>query len=387
MVSRADRGVFAEWWWTVDKYLLFSLLALMIIGVVLSLAGSPPVAERIGLDSFHFTERHVAFLIPTIAIMLATSLLSPRDARRAALIVFVLSIILMFATLFIGQEVKGARRWINLAGFSLQPSEFMKPAFVLLCAWLFTEHERRSEIPGNIFAILLLTIVVALLVAQPDLGQTTLVVLAWSSVFFMAGLSWYWIVALAGLAGGGAVAAYTVFPHFAGRINRFLDPATGDTFQVDTALQSILGGGIFGRGPGEGIAKRILPDSHTDFIFAVAAEEYGTLFCIGLMLIFAFIVVRGLSHSLKNEDPFIRLGSAGLIVMFGVQSVINMSVNLNLIPAKGMTLPFISYGGSSMLALAFQMGLVLALTRRRFEPIRLTAGLGRYATEARAGAS
>ncbi len=387
MVSRADRGVFAEWWWTVDKYLLFSLLALMVIGVVLSLAGSPPVAERIGLDSFHFTERHVAFLIPTIAIMLATSMLSPRDARRAALIVFVLSIILMFATLFIGQEVKGARRWINLAGFSLQPSEFMKPAFVLLCAWLFTEHERRSDIPGNIFAILLLTIVVALLVAQPDLGQTTLIVLAWSSVFFMAGLSWYWIAALAGLAGGGAVAAYTVFPHFAGRINRFLDPATGDTFQVDTALQSILGGGLFGRGPGEGIAKRILPDSHTDFIFAVAAEEYGTLFCIGLMLIFAFIVVRGLSHSLKNEDPFIRLGSAGLVVMFGVQSVINMSVNLNLIPAKGMTLPFISYGGSSMLALAFQMGLVLALTRRRFEPIRLTAGLGRYGTEARAGAS
>ncbi len=384
MVSRADRGVIAEWWWTVDKYLLFSLLALMFIGVILSLAGSPPVAERIGLDSFHFTERHVAFLIPTIAIMLGTSMLSPRDARRAALIVFVVSIVLMFVTLFIGQEVKGARRWINLAGFSLQPSEFMKPAFVILCAWLFTEHERRSDIPGNIFAILLLTIVVALLVAQPDLGQTMLVVIAWSSVFFMAGLSWYWIVALAGLGAGGAIAAYSVFPHVAGRINRFLDPATGDTFQVDTALQSILGGGIFGRGPGEGIAKKILPDSHTDFIFAVAAEEYGILFCIGLMLIFAFIVVRGLSHSLKNEDPFIRLGAAGLIVMFGVQSVINMSVNLNLIPAKGMTLPFISYGGSSMLALAFQMGLVLALTRRRFEPIRLTAGLGRYGAAARA---
>ncbi len=388
MVSRADRGVIAEWWWTVDKYLLFSLLALMFIGVILSLAGSPPVAERIGLDSFHFTERHVAFLIPTIAIMVLTSMLSPRDARRAAPIVFIIAIVLMFLTLFIGQEVKGARRWINVLGFSLQPSEFMKPAFVILSAWLFTEHERRSDIPGNIFAILLLTIVVALLVAQPDLGQTMLVVIAWSSLFFMAGLSWYWIVALAGLGAGGVVAAYTVFPHFAGRINRFLDPATGDTFQVDTALQSILGGGIFGRGPGEGIAKKILPDSHTDFIFAVAAEEYGVLFCIGLMLIFAFIVVRGLSHSMKNEDPFIRLGAAGLLVMFGVQSVINMSVNLNLMPAKGMTLPFISYGGSSMLALAFQMGLVLALTRRRFEPIRLTAGFGRYGGgEAKAGAA
>ncbi|SHF22263.1 cell division protein FtsW [Kaistia soli DSM 19436] len=387
MVSRADRGIFAEWWWTVDKYLLFSMLALMIMGVVLSLAGSPPVAERIGLDSFHFTTRHVLFLIPTVAIMLATSMLSPQKARRAALIVFAIAIVLMFVTLFIGQEVKGARRWINIVGFSLQPSEFMKPAFVILSAWLFTENSRRSDIPGNIFAILLLTIVVALLVAQPDLGQTMLVVIAWSAVFFMAGLSWYWIAALAGLGAGGVLAAYTVFPHFAGRINRFLDPGTGDTFQVDTAMQSILGGGWFGRGPGEGVVKRILPDSHTDFIFAVAAEEYGILLCIGLVLVFAFIVVRGLSHSLKNEDPFIRLGSAGLIVMFGVQSVINMSVNLNLVPAKGMTLPFISYGGSSMLALAFQMGLVLALTRRRFEPIRLTAGFGRYGNPAKAGAA
>lgn len=386
MVSRADRGVFAEWWWTVDKYLLFPMLTLMIAGVVLSLAGSPPVAERIGLDSFHFTERHVLFLIPTIFILIATSLLSPRDARRAALIVFVIAIVLMFLTLFIGQEVKGARRWINIAGFSLQPSEFMKPAFVVLSAWLFTERERRSDIPGNIFAILLLTIVVALLVAQPDLGQTTLVVIVWSCVFFMAGLSWIWIGALGLLAAAGGVAAYTVFPHFAGRINRFLDPAVGDTFQVDTAMQSILGGGWFGRGPGEGIVKRILPDSHTDFIFAVAVEEYGIVLCILLALIFAFIVLRGLSHSLRNEDAFIRLATAGLVVMFGVQAAINMAVNLNLMPAKGMTLPFISYGGSSMMALAFQMGLVLALTRRRFEPIRLTAGF-RYGGEPKPGAA
>jgi cell division protein FtsW len=294
--------------------------------------------------------------------------------RRVALIVFVVAIALMFATLFIGQEVKGARRWINVIGFSLQPSEFMKPAFVVLCAWLFTENTRRSDIPGNIFGVLLLGIVVALLVAQPDLGQTMLVVASWSVVFFMAGLSWIWIVALAILAVGGAVAAYTVFPHVAGRVNRFLDPGTGDTFQVDTALESIRNGGLFGRGPGEGLVKRILPDSHTDFIFAVGAEEFGVIFCILLVMVFAFVVIRGLSHSLKNEDAFVRIASAGLIVLFGIQSCINMAVNLNLMPAKGMTLPFVSYGGSSMLALAFQMGLVLALTRRRFEPIRLTAG-------------
>jgi cell division protein FtsW len=378
MVSRADRGVLAEWWWTVDKYLLFGMIALMIGGAVLSLAGSPPVAERIGLDSFHFVKRHVLFLIPALAIMIATSLLTPRNVRRTVLIVFAVSVVLMFVTLFIGQEVKGARRWINLLGFSLQPSEFMKPAFVVLSAWLFTEHSRRNDIPGNVFAILLLMIVVTLLVAQPDLGQTMLVVIAWSAIFFMAGLSWIYIGGLAGLAGIGIVAAYTVFPHFAGRINRFLDPATGDTFQVDTALESVIQGGWFGRGPGEGVVKRILPDSHTDFIFAVAAEEFGIILCICLVSVFAFIVVRGLSHSLKNQDSFVRLASAGLIVLFGVQSVINMCVNLNLMPAKGMTLPFISYGGSSMLAVAFQMGLVLALTRKRFEPVSLSPGFGRF---------
>ena len=378
MVSRADRSVFAEWWWTVDKYLLFGLIALMIGGVVLSLAGSPPVAERIGLDSFHFVKRHVFFMVPTIGVLIATSFLSPRNVRRTALIVFVISVALMFATLFVGQEVKGARRWINILGFSLQPSEFVKPAFLVLSAWLFTENSRRNDIPGNIFAMLLLAIVAALLVAQPDLGQTMLVVIAWSAVFFMAGLSWFWIAGLAGLAAVGIAAAYTVFPHFAGRINRFLDPGVGDTFQVDTALNSVMHGGWLGQGPGEGVVKRILPDSHTDFIFAVAAEEFGIILCMGLVLMFGFVVVRGLSHSLKNEDAFVRLASGGLLVLFGVQSVINMAVNLNLMPAKGMTLPFISYGGSSMLALAFQMGLVLALTRRRFEPARLTSGFRRF---------
>jgi len=372
MVSRADRSVFSEWWWTVDKLLLAGLFALMFAGVVLSLAGSPPVAERIGLDSFHFVKRHIVYLVPTIGILIAVSFLTPRQVRRAALVIFVVSLLLMFLTLFIGQEVKGARRWFVIAGFSIQPSEFLKPAFVVLSAWLFTESSRQSEIPGNIFAVLLLAIVVSLLVAQPDLGQTMLVVIVWSAVFFLAGLSWIWIGALAGAAVGGIVLAYSAFPHFAGRINRFLDPSTGDTYQVDTALESVLRGGWFGRGPGEGIVKRVLPDSHTDFIFAVAAEEFGILVCMVLVLLFGFVVVRGLSHSLKNEDSFVRLAAAGLVLLFGVQSVINMAVNLNLMPAKGMTLPFVSYGGSSMLALALQMGFVLALTRRRPESGRLT---------------
>jgi cell division protein FtsW len=371
MVSRADRSAFAEWWWTVDKYLLAGLLALMFGGVVLSLAGSPAVAERLGYDSFHFVKRHVAFFLPAVLVMIGTSFLSPRHVRRAALIVFVVSIVLMLLTLFVGVEVKGARRWITILGLSVQPSEFMKPAFVVVVAWLFAENSRRSDIPGNVFALILLAIVVALLVAEPDFGQTMLITIAWGALFFMAGVPWLWIAVLGTAALGGVFAAYATLPHVAGRIDRFISPQSGDTFQIDRALESILHGGWLGRGPGEGIVKRVLPDAHTDFIFAVAAEEFGIIICIGLVLVFALVVFRGLGNSLKNEDPFLRLSAAGLVVLFGVQSVINMAVNLNLIPAKGMTLPFISYGGSSMLAIAFEMGLLLALTRRRSEPLRI----------------
>ena len=370
MVSRADRSEFAEWWWTVDRLLLAGVFTLMIGGVVLSLAGSPAVAERLGYDSYHFVNRHIAFFLPALGVMIATSFLTPRQARRVALIVLCISLVLMLAVLFVGVENNGSRRWLNIVGLSIQPSEFMKPAFVVICAWLFAENSRRTDIPGNVFALILLAIVIALLVAEPDFGQTMLIAVAWGALFFMAGLPWLWIAGL-GVAGvGGIAAAYTMLPHVAGRIDRFLEPHTGDTFQVDTAMSSIMSGGWLGRGPGEGTVKRILPDAHTDFIFAVAAEEFGIILCICLVIVFALVVIRGLSNSLKSEEPFTRLAAAGLIVLFGVQAVINMAVNLSLLPAKGMTLPFISYGGSSMIAVAFGMGMILALTRRRPEAQR-----------------
>jgi cell division protein FtsW len=376
MVSRADRSRVAEWWWTVDKYLLGGLVVLMLVGIVLSFAGSPAVAERLGYDSFHFVKRHVAFFFPALAVMIATSFLTPQSARRTSLIVLVVMIVLMLATLFLGVDVKGARRWIAFGELSLQPSEFMKPAFVVTVAWLFAENQRRKDIHGDIFAVILLAIAAALLIAEPDFGQTMLILISWSALFFMAGMSWFWIVGMVAIGLGGIFAAYTMLPHVAARIDRFVSPASGDTFQVDKALDSILRGGWFGQGPGEGMVKRVLPDAHTDFIFAVAAEEFGIIVCLLLVAIFALIVFRGLSRSVKSEDPFVRLASAGLVVLFGVQSVINMSVNLNLIPAKGMTLPFISYGGSSMIAVGFGMGLLLAFTRRRPEPRRQAKPLG-----------
>ncbi|MCW5714239.1 MAG: putative lipid II flippase FtsW [Bauldia sp.] len=365
MVSRAERSAFSEWWWTVDKVLLVALVVLLVGGVLLSLAGSPPVAERLGYDTFHFVKRHLFFFLPTIALMIATSFLTPRLARRLALIMFVGMVGMMMLTLVIGVEVNGSRRWIDVAGFSLQPSEYMKPAFVVLCAWLFTETSRNREINGNLFALLLLAMVCALLIAQPDFGQTILIVIAWGSVFFLAGMPWFWIALIGGAGAGGVLLAYTTIPHVASRIDRFLDPSTGDTYQVDRAIEAFVNGGWLGVGPGEGTVKRVLPDSHTDYIFAVAAEEFGLILAILLVSVFAFVVIRGLLRTMRTEDAFARIASAGLLILFGIQSIINMAVNINLMPSKGMTLPFISYGGSSMFAIAISMGLVLALTRRR----------------------
>ncbi|PRD45194.1 putative lipid II flippase FtsW [Phyllobacterium phragmitis] len=366
MVSRVDRGPAANWWWTIDRYFLAACLVLMGLGILLSFAASPAVAERIGLDSFHFVERQIVFMLPALFVMIAVSFLAPREIRRFALILLIFSVLAMVAALFFGIEVKGARRWISLMGISIQPSEFMKPAFVVICAWLFAEHERRPDIPGNLFAMLLFALVSALLVAQPDLGQTMLTAATWGAMFFMAGVPWFWIVILGAGAVVGGFSAYTFFPHVAGRIDRFMT-GEGDTFQVDAGREAIIRGGWFGQGPGEGTIKRIIPDSHTDFIFSVAAEEYGIILCLLIMLIFAFIVVRGLSIALKERDEFTRLAVSGIVILFGFQSIINMAVNLHLMPAKGMTLPFISYGGSSLIAVAISMGILLALTRRRPE--------------------
>lgn len=366
MVSRAERGLVADWFWTIDRVFLIAFVLLMALGFMLSFAASPAVAERIGLDSFYFVKRHAVFLLPTLAVMIGVSFLTPRQVRRAALVIFGIATLMMVLALFIGVEVKGSRRWIALAGISIQPSEFMKPAFVILCAWLFSEHSRRPEIPGNLFAIILFVIISALLLAQPDLGQTVLVAAIWGGMFFMAGMPWFWIILFGVVGVGGILGAYTAFPHVQGRIDRFLT-GEGDTYQVDTAREAIIRGDWFGRGPGEGTIKRILPDSHTDFIFAVAAEEFGIIFCMALVVIFAFIVLRGLTHASRERDDFTRLAISGLVLLIGLQSLINISVNLELAPAKGMTLPLISYGGSSMIAVAISVGFLLALTRRRPE--------------------
>lgn len=364
-LARTNRSHIAQWWWTVDKWVLFGLFCLMLIGGVLALAASPAVAMRIHLPPFHFVYRQMIFFIPAIATIVGVSLLNVRQVRRLAAIIFLISFTLMVMTLFFGPEVKGAHRWLQIGPLAIQPSEFVKPSFIVLVAWMFAEAQRVPGFPGTIIALTLYAMVVGTLAAQPDFGQLMLVTMVFGAIFFMTGLSWRWIGSLAAIAVVGALAAYTLSPHVTSRVDRFLNPDSGDTFQIDTALDAFHTGGFFGRGPGEGEVKRILPDAHTDFIFAVAAEEYGVIAGLTIIGMFSFIVLRVLRRAIDETDIFVQFASCGLVALFGLQALINMAVNVNLIPAKGMTLPFISYGGSSMVALALTMGMLLALTRRR----------------------
>jgi cell division protein FtsW len=367
-IARADTSLLGRWWWTVDRWTLAALSCLIGFGVVLAMAATPAVATRIGLDPFFFVRRQFELFIPAIAIMVMISMLSPRYVRMLALAGFVISVSLLAATFVVGTEIKGARRWIHLPGLSIQPSEFVKPTFAVVAAWLFATQRKHERFPGDLIAIGLFFIVVSLLLLQPDVGMTIVITSVWFSQFFLAGLRMLWVLMLGGGGIASLFAAYFVFPHVASRVDRFLDPQAGDTYQINTALEAFLNGGLFGVGPGEGTVKSVLPDAHTDFIFAVAGEEFGLIACLIVVALFGFIVLRGFARALQESNLFILLAVAGLMTQFGLQALVNMGSTLNLIPTKGMTLPFISYGGSSLLSLAIGIGFVLALTRKRFGP-------------------
>jgi cell division protein FtsW len=364
--SRTDSSLLGRWWWTVDRWTLAALAVLMGFGVVLVQAASPAVAERIGLDNFHFVQRHLVMLLPSAAIMVAVSLLPPRGIRRLAVLVFLAALLLVALTPVVGMEIKGARRWIHVPGLSIQPSEFLKPAFVVVAAWLFTMQKTTDGFPGGAVSIALYLLVVTLLMMQPDLGMTFVISAVWFGQFFLAGLPIV-LVGILGITGLlGLVGAYFMFPHVSSRIDRFLDPGSGDNYQVARSMEAFMNGGMFGTGPGQGTVKMSLPDAHADFIFSVAGEEFGLLWCLALVALFAFVVLRGFRRAMRDDSLFILLAVGGLLMQFGLQAMINMGSALHLMPTKGMTLPFISYGGSSMLALGFGMGMVLALTRKRF---------------------
>ena len=364
-LSRSDTSVLGRWWWTVDRWTLLAVGTLIGFGYVMMLAASPAVAERIHQSRDVFILKQVVFLALAGLIVVGVSLLSPKGIRRLALLGCLAALALTAATLVMGVEIKGARRWISVPGMTVQPSEFLKPYFAVVAAWLLSEGQRVRYFPGMLLAGGVFALIAALLKSQPDMGMLAVIAAVFFTQLFIGGLN----LMLVGIAAGGLVAAgvgaYTLFPHVRSRITRFLDPASGDSYQVNTALEAFGNGGLLGRGPGEGRVKDVLPDAHADFVFAVVGEEFGMVICLVVLALFGFIVLRGLLRLLAEQDLFIVLASCGLVTSFGLQAFVNMASSLHLIPTKGMTLPFVSYGGSSVLAVALGIGMLLALTRRR----------------------
>lgn len=363
-LSRADNSLLGRWWWSVDRLTLSAIGLLIGFGYIMVLASSPSVAERIGDARNALIVKQVVFLALAGAIVTAVSLLSPRDVKRLAIVGCILALLLTAATLVVGVEIKGARRWIALPGIALQPSEFLKPCFAVVTAWLIAEG-RRLRLPGTLAAGAIFVLIVLVLKAQPDIGMTAVITAVFFAQLFVNGLNLFFVVVGVAAICAGAVGAYVFFPHVQLRVHEFLHPIGSNTYQVMTALEAFGNGGLFGRGPGEGRVKDILPDAHADFVFAVAGEEFGMLVCLVIVGIFAFIVLRGLLRLLKEQDLFNLLACSGILVGFGLQAFVNMASSLELIPTKGMTLPFVSYGGSSVLAVSLGVGMLLALTRRR----------------------
>lgn len=364
LFDRTNRSVLAQWWWTVDRGMLAAILALITFGIALVVSASPAVAVRIGLEHTHFIVRHVLVVIPGLGILFAVSMLNHRNIRRLGTIVCAVGIAMMMIIPFVGMDIKGAQRWIHLPGFSLQPSEFIKPAFAIVSAWLIAYQKKVATFPGYILCAGLYLVIVALLMLQPDFGMTMVVTCLFAAQIFLAGLPFRYFTIFIAIAAIGVTGAYYTFDHVRSRFDRFLDPSSGDTFQIDRSLEAFANGGLLGTGPGQGTVKNTIPDAHADFIFSVAGEELGLLFTLVIVGLFAFILLRGFNRLMESKDMFVVLAVGGILSMFGLQALVHMGSSLHLLPTKGMTLPFISYGGSSVLAVSFAMGVVLGLTRR-----------------------
>ncbi len=363
--SRTDKSVLGKWWWTVDRVTLSILLILCVFGVMLVAAASPPVAERNGDPANHFLIRHMIFLVPSIAAMVLLSMANTQQIWRAALVVLGAAALSMLLVLVVGTEVKGATRWLQVGPLSLQPSELAKPAFVVVASWLLARQKEKPEFKGIYFSVGLYLLVITLLVLQPDMGMTFVMTAGFFTVIFLAGLPFRWIVLLMVLAIGASVAAYSSFSHVQSRVDRFVNPESGDTYQIDKSLQAFKHGGLFGTGAGQGTVKMNIPDAHADFIFSVAGEELGMIVTILLVGLYGYIIVRGYNRIMDTDNMFVILASGGILTLFGLQALINMGSAIHLLPTKGMTLPFISYGGSSLLSSGIGMGMLLALTKRQ----------------------
>lgn len=363
--SRTDQSFLGKWWWTVDRVALTLILTVCVFGVMLVAAASPPVAERINAPANHFIIRHIIYLIPSICLMIFISMADLKQISRMAIVLMGATLFLMVMVLIFGAEIKGAQRWIQLGPMSIQPSEFAKPAFIVVAAWLIARQKENPKFKGFLYASLLYGLVISLLILQPDMGMTFVTTVSFFTIIFLAGFPFRWIFLLMALAIGAGFAAYFGFDHVQSRMDRFMNPESGDTYQIDRSLMAFQNGGLFGTGAGQGTIKMTIPDAHADFIFAVAGEELGMIVTIFLIGLYGYIILRGYNRTMDTDNIFIILASGGILTVFGIQALINMGSTVHLLPTKGMTLPFISYGGSSLLSSGIAMGMMLALTRRQ----------------------
>ncbi|KJV74819.1 cell cycle family protein [Orientia tsutsugamushi str. UT76] len=352
-----------RWWKSIDQYTVFLLCILSALSLMLVTTSGAAVANRIGVPQSYFASKHIFYVVLAVGTTFVVSFLNKTTIKRLAILGFILNIILLIFIKFYGNPIKGAKRWINIGGISLQPSEFVKPFFLVITGWLL------SAIQSNeirfIVTIILYLIVALLLITQPDFGMLITISVAFGIQLFIAGIPLLWLLILICISIAGTAGAYSLLPHVKRRINSFLDPSNSENYQVMKSLQAFKNGGLYGKGPGEGLVKHMLPDSHTDFIFAVAGEELGAIVCLIIVAIFTFIVIYGFIKLLFEEDNYTIFVSSGILSQFGFQAIVNMCVSTNLLPTKGMTLPFISYGGSSSVAVAIGVGILLALTRHK----------------------
>lgn len=359
--------MWGQWWRTTDRFFFTVVMLIMAVGAVLVMAASPAIADRHNLPAFYFAQRQLIFLGLGVCILIGLSFLPPLTIRRISVIGFAGMLLLMIVVLFVGTEIKGARRWIDLGFFSLQPSEWMKPFFVVLVAWVLSRIQNPKPILNYRAPFLLYLVTISLLLLQPDVGMTIAISMVFGAQLFLAGLPVRYVVIAVIVGVLSLFAAYHGFHHVRERIDGFMKPEQSENYQVEKSIEAFESGGLFGRGPGEGVIKHSLPDSHTDFIFSVAGEEFGIVVCILIVLLYATLILRGFWRIYQQSDRFVILATAGLLIIFGFQAFVNMGVAIRLLPAKGMTLPFISYGGSSIIGSAITIGMVLALTRRQIK--------------------
>ena len=359
-------AIIPRWWRTVDRWTMASVLFLFVLGIILALAASPPLAERNGLPAFHYVERQAVFGVLALIAMIITSMMAPSTVRRWATVAFGFALASLILLPIFGTDFgKGATRWYSLGFASIQPSEFIKPAFVVFAAWLIAASFEPDGPPGRLMSFAAAITIAGFLALQPDFGQASLILFAWAVMYFSAGAPLLFILLMAGASVFAGMIAYNNSEHFARRIDGYLSANVDPTTQLGYAADAIREGGLFGVGAGEGSVKWSLPDAHTDFIIAVAAEEYGMIMVLLILGLFCLIVLRTLVRLLHERDLFVRLAGTGLVAVFGVQALINIGVAVRLLPAKGMTLPFVSYGGSSLIAGGIALGMILAFTRTR----------------------